>query len=109
MYRSIIFDRRKYSLMNFDSQRLQWPALAVVSPLILLLAGCDAKVAPTASDKPAASEKPAAPTKLAATTFDSGFVDGHDTYNGISAASDGNIYYALSSDKIDVAAQMFCY
>ena len=39
--------------------------------------------------------------------YDSGFADAHDTYNGIGAASDGRIYYVLSSERHDVAAQMF--
>jgi hypothetical protein len=44
---------------------------------------------------------------LLARAYDSGFADAHDTYNGIGAASDGRIYYVLSSDRYDVAAQMF--
>lgn len=44
---------------------------------------------------------------LVARVYDSGFADAHDTYNGIGAASDGRIYYVLSSEKHDVAAQMF--
>ena len=66
----------------------------------------------TACDKPPAADpiaKQTAPGKLSATTFDSGFADAHDTYNGISAASDGYIYYVLSSEKPDVAAQMYSY
>jgi hypothetical protein len=44
---------------------------------------------------------------LVARVHDSAFPDAHDTYNGIGAASDGRIYYVLSSEKHDVAAQMF--
>ena len=33
----------------------------------------------------------------------------HDTYNGMGTASDGRIYYVLSSESFDVGAQMFCY
>lgn len=44
---------------------------------------------------------------LIAQCFDSGFSDAHDTYNALSLASDGRIYYVLSSDKFDVAGQMF--
>jgi hypothetical protein len=47
--------------------------------------------------------------KLTAQIIDSGFADAHDTYNGISCASDGRIYYVLSSEKPDVAGRMFCY
>ncbi|MBI3119950.1 MAG: hypothetical protein HYZ00_14760, partial [Candidatus Hydrogenedentes bacterium] len=49
------------------------------------------------------------PPRLIAQTHDSGFPDGHDTYNGMGAASDGNIYYALSSPRFDVGARMFCF
>jgi hypothetical protein len=47
--------------------------------------------------------------KLIARTYNSGFPEGHDTYNGMGAASDGRIYYVLSSESIDVGAQMFCF
>lgn len=47
--------------------------------------------------------------KIIAKTFNSGFRDAHDTYNAISAASDGKIYYVLSCDKHDVAGRMYSY
>ena len=47
--------------------------------------------------------------KLTAKTFYSGFENAHDTYNAISAASDGKIYYVLSSDKHDIAGRMYSY
>ena len=37
----------------------------------------------------------------------SGFPDAHDTYNAISVASDGTVYYVLSSQRYDVGGQ-FC-
>ncbi|HQT21567.1 hypothetical protein [Daejeonella sp.] len=46
---------------------------------------------------------------LAATTYNSGFQEAHDTYNALSAASDGNIYYVLSSDQIHVGGKMYLY
>ena len=46
---------------------------------------------------------------LVARTYNSGFDLAHDTYNAISAASDGKIYYVLSSESIDVGGQMYCY
>lgn len=57
------------------------------------------------------TQQPAPPkqTTLAARIFHSGFAQAHDTYNGISAASDGKIYYVLSSERPDVAAQMYSY
>jgi len=46
---------------------------------------------------------------LIATSYFSGFDLAHDTYNAISAASDGKIYYALSSQPYDVAGQVHVY
>ena len=56
-----------------------------------------------------APKPPAEPGKLTASIIPSGFDDAHDSYNAISCASDGRIYYVLSSDKPDLAAQMFVY
>ncbi|MDR2816491.1 MAG: glutaminyl-peptide cyclotransferase [Proteiniphilum sp.] len=39
----------------------------------------------------------------------SGFSDAHDTYNAISGASDGNIYYILSSTRHDTGGQFYRY
>lgn len=47
--------------------------------------------------------------KLIAKTFDSGFELAHDSYNAITVASDGRVYYVLSSDKHDVAGRMYSY
>ena len=47
--------------------------------------------------------------KIIATVYNSGFVHAHDTYNGISSASDGKIYYVLCSQLMDVAGQMFVF
>jgi hypothetical protein len=49
----------------------------------------------------------AAPPTLAAKTHNSGFPLAHDTYNGLSSASDGRIYYVLSAERHDVGAQVF--
>lgn len=46
---------------------------------------------------------------LIAKKYYSGFSKAHDTYNAISAASDGNIYYVLSSDSIEVGGKMYRY
>ncbi|MFT3934440.1 MAG: hypothetical protein QM726_12535 [Chitinophagaceae bacterium] len=46
---------------------------------------------------------------LTATTYNSGFDLAHDTYNGLSAASDGNIYYVLSSQSIDTGGMMYSF
>jgi len=44
---------------------------------------------------------------IRARAHNSGFPQSHTTYNGISAASDGNIYYVLSTTSIDVGAKMY--
>lgn len=47
--------------------------------------------------------------KHIAKTFDSGFELAHDSYNAITVAGDGRVYYVLSSDKHDVAGRMYTY
>ena len=46
---------------------------------------------------------------MIAKQYFSGFEDAHDTYNAITEASDGRIYYVLSSTKHDVGGQMYAY
>ncbi|KQS33170.1 hypothetical protein [Dyadobacter sp. Leaf189] len=46
---------------------------------------------------------------LTARHYYSGFDRAHDTYNAISAASDGRIYYVLSSDQYEIGGQMFVF
>ena len=46
---------------------------------------------------------------LIATPYNSGFAHAHDTYNGLSAAGDGKIYYILCSELMDVGGQMYCF
>ena len=63
------------------------------------------------------SEKPGVETPLVstpdariiATVYNSDFEHAHDTYNGISSASDGKIYYVLCSQLIDIAGQMYSF
>jgi hypothetical protein len=55
----------------------------------------------------AAAPGTAPPAALVAQAYESGFADAHDSYNGIGVASDGRVYYVLSSERHDVAAQMF--
>jgi hypothetical protein len=47
--------------------------------------------------------------RLIARTYNSGFELAHDTYNGLSTASDGKIYYVLSSESYQTGAQMYVY
>lgn len=46
---------------------------------------------------------------LAARWHGAGFADGDDSYNAVTAASDGKIYYVICSHKIDTGAQMYAY
>lgn len=48
-------------------------------------------------------------TPLIGKPYYSGFDLAHDTYNAISAASDGKIYYVLSSESIDRGGQFYAY
>jgi hypothetical protein len=48
-------------------------------------------------------------SSLKAKTYNSGFPEAHDTYNALSASSDGKIYYVLSSDRVDVGGKMYIY
>jgi hypothetical protein len=47
--------------------------------------------------------------RLVARTYNSGFDLAHDTYNGMGVASDGRIYYVLSSAVIERGGQVYCY
>jgi len=46
---------------------------------------------------------------LVATRYFSGFDQAHDTYNAISSASDGKIYYVLSADSLKEGGQVYVY
>ena len=70
---------------------------AVAIPL-LFLAGCGA-----------ASSSLQKETKLVAKIHDSHFPIAHDSYNSISPASDGKVYYVLSSEAYNTAAQMYSF
>jgi hypothetical protein len=72
----------------------------------LLFAGCCPQQQAHLEEKPAVSTPDA---RLIATVYNSGFEHAHDTYNGISSASDGRIYYVLCSQLMDVAGQMYCF
>jgi len=74
---------------------------STVAVSLLFLCG---SLCPSAS----AAENPSSPT-LTAKHYYSGFPDAGDTYNSISAASDGKIYYVLSSSKHDVGGQFYVY
>ncbi len=48
-------------------------------------------------------------TRLIARTYNSGFAESHDTYNGISIGSNGKVYYVLCSERVEVGGQMYSY
>ncbi len=74
---------------------------AVLMSFLISLAGCGKPETPV--------QTAVAPEKLIARTYNSGFADAHDTYNGLSVASDGKVYYVLSSERFDVGGQMYSF
>jgi len=54
-----------------------------------------------------AAQAESAVPSLRAHAYNSGFPEAHDTYNAMGTGSDGNIYYVLSSESIEVGAQMY--
>ncbi len=46
---------------------------------------------------------------LTAKVYNSGFEQSHDSYNGISAASDGKIYYVLCTQSLDTAGRIYSF
>jgi hypothetical protein len=47
--------------------------------------------------------------RLTGRTWNSGFAEAHDTYNGMGCGSDGRIYYVLSSERYDIGGKMFVF
>lgn len=73
--------------------------------IIMLMIFVGALIIPVSAS---AGQDPFQPAKrLTASTYDSAFPAGHDTYNGMGCASDGRIYYVLSTTTHDVGAKMF--
>lgn len=64
---------------------------------------------PVRAEEPPRGTSFSKPPKLIARIHDSGFALAHDTFNGISRAGDGRIYYVLSSASFDVGAQMYVF
>ena len=80
--------------------------LKIISILIILvIASCKQDLKPLAENSSVSTPD----ARIIATIYDSGFEHAHDTYNGISSASDGKIYYVLCSQLMDVAGQMYSY
>ena len=84
------------------NHNLFYPASLTAMSLMVIGVQCNS---PQKSEKPSET----VPVPLTAKHYYSGFPDAHDTYNAISAASDGKIYYVLSSTKHDVGGQFYVY
>jgi hypothetical protein len=78
-------------------------ALRMAGLILIMANGC------TREEPKPVSLAPTQPGILHARTYNSGFAQAHDTYNGMLAASDGKIYYVLSSAEYDIAGQMYSY
>jgi hypothetical protein len=79
---------------------------------LLTASVCLALVASSCKQCPEKTEEPLQSTpdaRITATVYNSGFEHAHDTYNGISTASDGKVYYVLCSQQMDVAGQMYSF
>jgi hypothetical protein len=73
--------------------------------LSLVTVSCNQATQPMAITDPVSTPD----ARIIATVYNSGFEHAHDTYNGISSASDGKIYYVLCSQLMDVAGQMYSF
>src|SRR6185437_965281 len=62
-----------------------------------------------AQDAALAQDGGTPPKTLTAKVYNSGFDIAHDTYNAIDVASDGKVYYVLSSQSIDTGGQMYSF
>ncbi len=79
--------------------------LALVFWFSLIVLSCkETTKSPITINPPSQKETP-----LSAKHYFSGFDDAHDTHNAISEASDGKIYYVLSSSTHDKAGEMYVY
>jgi hypothetical protein len=85
------------------------PLVSCSVPLLALSCVCLALAAGQHAASQAQTLKTRSKGALPAQIYDSGFGLSHDSYNGISAASDGKIYYVLSSQDIDVGAQIYSF
>ena len=74
---------------------------------LALITGC--RQAQVQVQEPVSTPVSTPDAKITATIYDSGFEHSHDTYNGLSSASDGKIYYVLCSELMDVAGQFYCF
>ncbi|HPI74130.1 MAG TPA: hypothetical protein PK843_17085 [bacterium] len=79
--------------------------LFVIAALALTVINCR-----QAAETNAAAQAASTPdARITATVYNSNFEHAHDTYNGLSSASDGKIYYVLCSELMDIAGQMYSF
>jgi hypothetical protein len=78
--------------------------------MIVLVMGLLIATACTNTQQKVEEQQPVAEKQqLIAKPYYSGFEHAHDTYNAITPASDGRIYYCLSSNRIDIGGQIYAY
>ncbi len=78
----------------------EWKLLQVLAiAFSLLLVSCDGQ--PNRDYSPT--------TELVAVSFDTGFEQADDTWNSLSIASDGKIYYSFSTVEVDQGAQFYVF
>lgn len=70
-----------------------------------MTSGCNQQHSKQPESKPESTPD----ASITATIYNSGFDYSHDTYNGLSSASDGKIYYVLCSEQIDLGGQFYCF
>lgn len=95
------------AMLSFFSKCL--PFVAATISLGALSCKISSNNEPEPSKNEKALKKTTGQDSISATHYFSGFADAHDTYNAISPASDGKIYYVLSSTRHDVGGQMYSY
>ena len=81
------------------------PIISLVLLFLIFLSGCVNDLEKKKTINSSLKEK----KPLIAKHYYSGFPLAHDTYNTISIASDGKVYYCLSSQPIDKGGQYYVY
>ena len=85
-------------------------AALLVSAAVLLAVASGLMIVACGHQEPKPQPQTAAPSgRLEARIYNSGFDLAHDSYNGIGTASNGKIYYVLSSQDINTGAQVYSY
>ncbi len=83
----------------------RFPIIFAALSIVLLSLNCKTKQGETLETKTTAGMS----GQLIAQPFNSGFPDAHDSYNGISVASDGRIYYVLCTQSLNIAGQVYSF